>query len=316
MKRAYLAVLLILLALLPAGCTSSRQETPGKLQVVTTLFPLYDFARTIAGDRAEVSLLLPPGVEPHGFEPKPEDVVRINRAGLFIYTNRYMEPWAMTILKGVEGNRLHVVDAGQGCTYLKAGKEGEHDADGHDAEHHAGGMDPHIWLDFGNAQQMAANILNGFLAADPANGDFYRKNAAVLQRALADLDQRYRSGLASCDERMILHGGHYAFGYLAHRYGLEYHAMSGVSAESEPSAARMAEMVNRIRQDKVHYIFAERLMSPRLTDTLASEAGVQVLRLSGAHNVSKADFERGVTFIDLMNENLRNLQKGLSCRTR
>lgn len=319
MKRFPIAALFLLLAmvLLCSGCNRSQQVPSGKLQVVTTLFPLYDFARTIAGTKGDVTMLLPPGVEPHSFEPKPDDIVRINNAGLFIYTNRYMEPWAVTILKGVYQSTLKVVDAGQGVTYLRAGEGHGHEGNAdHDAEHHAGGMDPHIWLDFGNAQLMVANILNGFLAADPANGEYYRKNAAVLSAALADLDQRYRSGLASCGSREILHGGHYAFGYLAHRYGLKYRAMTGVSSESEPSAAGMAAMVERIKRDRAHYIFAEELLSPRLTDTLANEAGVGVLKLNGAHNVSKDDFQRGVTFIDLMNENLKNLQKGLSCRTR
>ena len=288
--------------------------------MITTLFPLYDFARTIAGSKGDVTLLMPPGLEPHSFEPKPEDIVRISKAGLFIYTNRFMEPWAMTILKGVDQHKLRVVDAGQGVTYQKAGMDEEDEHGGHAGHeagnHHAGGMDPHIWLDFGNAQLMVTNILNGFVAADPANGEYYRKNAATLSDELAKLDQRYRSGLSSCATRVILHGGHYAFGYLARRYGLEYHAMSGVSSESEPSAARMAAMVERIRRDRARYLFAEELLSPRLTETLANETGIKVLKLNGAHNVSRDDFQRGVTFIGLMDENLKNLQKGLSCQTR
>src|SRR6185369_6969215 len=122
-----------------------------------------------------------------------------------------------------------------------------------------------------------------------------------------ELDQRYQRGLASCSTKVFLHGGHYTFGYLARRYGLEYHSLSGVSSESEPSASRMTAMARQIRQSGVRYLFAEELLSPRLTETLAEETGVGVLKLHGAHNLGRDDFQRGVTFIGLMEQNLANL---------
>jgi zinc transport system substrate-binding protein len=115
---------------------------------------------------------------------------------------------------------------------------------------------------------------------------------------------------------VFLHGGHFTFGYLARRYGLEYRSLSGLSSESEPSAARMAAMVRQIRSSGVRYLFAEELLSPRLTETLANEAGVAVLKLHGAHNLGRDDVQRGVGFIALMEQNLVNLQKGLACRTK
>lgn len=312
------AVLCLLLLFLLSGCDtphdSNRPPTAeGKLRVVTTLFPLYDFARSIAGERAEVRLLLPPGMEPHSFEPKPDDMVRIARAGLFVYTNPVMEPWAARIIRGVQRNTVRVVDAGRGVMYQKVAPDG--DDDGHDQDHqHAGGLDPHIWLDPDNAQLMVDNILSGFTSADPFNAAYYRGNASALKSRLADLDRRYRRGLASCERREFLHGGHYAFGYLARRYNLAYRSLSGVSSESEPSAARMAAMVRHIRESGAQYLFAEELLSPRLTETLAAEAGVRVLRLHGGHNLALDEFRAGVTFIALMDRNLANLQKGLACR--
>ena len=302
-----------------AGCTRQEHKSSVKLQVVTTLFPLYDFARTIAGERAEVTMLLPPGMEPHSFEPKPNDIVRISRAGLFIYTNRYMEPWAEKILKGLDLQKLRVVDAGQGVSYLKASAEEEHGHEGHGShavDEHAAVMDPHIWLDFGNAALMVDTIMDGFVSADPANAEYYRMHAAELKGSLTALDQRYRDALSSCSTRVFLHGGHYTFGYLARRYALEYRSLSGLSSESEPSAARMAAMVRQIRSSGVRYLFAEELLSPRLTETLANEAGVAVLKLHGGHNLGKDDLQRGVSFFDLMEQNLVNLQKGLACQSK
>jgi zinc transport system substrate-binding protein len=311
MRCTSLFTLLALIAIVVAlsGCNRLEQKPSSKLQVVTTLFPLYDFARTIAGEQADVTMLLPPGMEPHSFEPKPKDIIRISKAGLFIYTNRYMEPWAETILKGTDHQKLRVVDASQGIRFAKSSAEDDHDD-------HANGMDPHIWLDFANAGMIVNNILAGFVAADPAHADSYRGNAARLNADLAELDMRYRKELATCGTRIFLHGGHYTFGYLARRYGLEYRSLSGISSESEPSAAKMAAMVRQIRSSGVRYLFAEELLSPRLTETMAIEAGVTVLKLHGAHNLGKDDVQRGISFISLMEQNLVNLQKGLACQSK
>lgn len=317
-QRLFLCLLFTLLAVIQ-GCSSRgddpvKNQTDNRLRVVTTLFPLYDFSRIIAGNRGNVSLLLPPGIEPHSFEPRPDDIMRIGRSSLFIYTNPAMEPWAVKIIQGSDHQKLRVIEAGSGVQYLKAGQKHDH---GHDGDSHgAESDDPHIWLDFGNAAAMVDTILAGFVAADPSNAEYYDKNARSLKTALAGLDRRYREGLATCGTKTFLHGGHFTFGYLAHRYGLSYRSLSGVSSEAEPSAAAMADMVRLIRSTGVQYLFAEELLSPRMTEILADEAGVEILRLHGAHNLSKDDFQRGTTFIGLMDENLTQLQKGLACRAR
>ncbi len=300
-----------------SGCKKTADAPASGLQVVTTLFPLYDFARTIGGNKAQVTMLLPPGVEPHTFEPKPEDMIRISRAGLFIYTNRYMEPWAETVIKGIDNKKLTVVNAGHKVRYSVAAssEEDHHQAENYSSHDHKG-MDPHVWLDFANAALMVDSILDGFIAADFNNADFYRRNADALKLKLAALDGRYKKTLAGCASRKLLHGGHYTFGYLAKRYNLDYHALSGVSSDSEPSASRMIELIAEIRSSKAKYLFAEELLSPRLTETLAKEAGVGVLMLHGAHNLSRDELNKGTTFFDLMDRNLERLQKGLGCTTK
>jgi len=324
MKSNIGVVILVVLcsaALFFTGCKKGEEKPAICLQVVTTLFPLYDFARTIGGDKAHVTMLLPPGVEPHTFEPRPEDMIRISRAGLFIYTSKYMEPWAEKVVTGIDSRTLRVVNAGERVTYRAGVTEDEHDhghkgSGEHDHHHDQKGMDPHIWLDFDNAALMVDTILDGFIAADPGNGGVYRQNAEILKKRLAALDQKYRKKLSSCSTRKLLHGGHYTFGYLARRYDLEYHALSGISSDSEPSAERMVTLVREIKSSGAKYLFAEELLSPRLTETLAQEAGVGVLMLHGAHNLSRDDMSRNVTFFDLMERNLEQLQKGLQCRAK
>jgi zinc transport system substrate-binding protein len=320
--KSIAAILFICLALV---CSCRKKETPvsspsarTKLVVVTTLFPLYDFARTIGGDKADVSLILPPGVEAHSFEPKPEDAARVTRADLFVFTNEYMEPWAVKFVKGLNAGNVALVDSSKGVTFLKAGaeEEGEDDRVGHGGtgHHHAGAMDPHIWLDFGNAQIMVDNIAEALVARDPADKAYYLANAAAYKAELKKLDDDYRAGLASCAKRVFLHGGHYAFGYLAHRYGLRYESASAVNADAEPTPAKLIALVKQVKAMDLKYVYSEELLSPRVSEMIAKEAGATVLLLHGAHNISKEDFDHGATFISLMKKNLDNLRTGLQCK--
>ncbi len=295
------------------GC-SSREEAkrpPDKLQVIVTLFPLYDMARAIGGEHATVSLLLPPGAEAHSFEPRPGDILRLHQSDLFIYTGPFMEPWAESLLKGVDSKRLGAINAGIGIPLLKQGKE-QADADGH--EHGHGGGDPHIWLDFRNAETMVTTIATGFTAKDPAHAASFRLNAQRYRARLAELDRRYRSGLADCGSRTVIHAGHFAFGYLAKRYGLRYLSAFPSSGDSEPNARQMATMVELVRSTGVGAIYYEELVSPRLADTLAKETGSRLLLLSAAHNVSREELARGITLPEIMEHNLENLRQGLKCR--
>jgi zinc transport system substrate-binding protein len=321
-NRVLLSIIGMLLFFVTAviGCQGQKKQAtqPSRPIVVTTLFPLYDFARTIAGDRMEVQLLLPPGVEPHHFEPKPDDLVHIHRAALFVYIGPFMEPWADKIIQGVDRTKVRVVPAAAGIPLLPAmahsGKEQHHLDHDHDHDHQVEAYDPHVWLDFNADQTMVAKILEALIAADPAGAEQYRRRAADLTEQLSALDARYKAGLASCDSRVLLHGGHAAFGYLAHRYNLDYQAAAGVTAELEATPRRLAELVQQVRKNKVKAVFSEELVSPRVARTIAGETGATVLKLHGAHNVAKEDLEQGVTFIKLMDENLKNLQVGLSCK--
>jgi zinc transport system substrate-binding protein len=313
--------LIICLALLGA-CQNNKGEPVSapaqkKLAVVTTLFPLYDFARVVGGDKADVSLLLPPGVEAHAFSPKPEDAVRVTKADLFVFTNEFMEPWAIKFVRGLNNGNILLVDSSKGVTLLKAGPEEEgEDGHGHGetGHHHAGGMDPHIWLDFASSQVMVDNVAAAMAAKDPANKGYYLANAAGYKAELKKLDDDYRAGLSSCATRTFLHGGHYAFGYLSKRYGLRYESASAVNADAEPTPAKLMALVKQVKALGLKHVFSEELLSPRVSEMIARETGASVLLLHGAYNVGRDDFERGVTFISLMRKNLAALRTGLACK--
>ncbi|CAH2031802.1 metal ABC transporter solute-binding protein, Zn/Mn family [Trichlorobacter ammonificans] len=310
--------LLLLVVALPllSGCPADgkRADSRKRPVVVTTIFPLYDFARTLAGERMEVTLLLPPGVEPHHFEPRPEEMARIRQAALFVYTGPFMEPWAGRLLAGTDRGATRVLAAAEGVSLLELDDEAAHaDHDKHPAgEQH--GVDPHVWLDFANSRLMVERIAAALAQADPAGAPQYRQRAAQLATRLEDLDRRYRDGLASCASRVVIHGGHNAFGYLGRRYNLTYRAAAGVSAEVEPTPRRLAELVRLVRSTGSRAVFTEELLSPRIAETIGRETGVTVLKLHGAHNLGKGELSRGITFFDLMDENLKNLRTGLACR--
>jgi len=277
-----------------------------KLKVVTTLFPLYDMAKNIGADKAEVSLLLPPGVEAHSFEPKPSDIVKINEADVFVYTGKFMEPWAEDVIRGAFNKNLVIVDASRGTKMIPAVF--------HDVDEPAGSLDPHIWLDFDNAKIMVKNILQAFQFKDSANRDSYQQKANDYSTKLTELDTSFKKELATCKGKEIVYGGHYAFGYLAKRYGLKYLAAQGVSPDAEPTANDLVKLVEQIKKDKIKYVFYEELTSPKIAETIAGETSAKLLLLNAAHNVSRDQLDQGFSFLDILKRDLDNLKVGLECR--
>jgi zinc transport system substrate-binding protein len=307
-------VLLIMIILVLIGlfsCGPDRPQGQKKIIVVTTLFPIYDFTRSIADNKADIALLLPPGVEAHAFEPKPADIIKVDRADLFIYTGKYMEPWVQDILKSTVSKKLSVVDASVGIKLASLAPE--HRDEGPGGGHGHASYDPHIWLDFENAAKMVDTIREGLCKADPADCTLYRTNADNYKEKLSSLDKRYRESLSHCRKRTLIHGGHFAFGYLARRYGLEYISAYEGSPNSEPTARKMMSLQKKMKEKDIHYIFYEELLNPKVSEILAQETGAKLLKLNGAHNITRDEFSKGVTFLSLMEDNLVNLKAGLEC---
>lgn len=311
----------IVLAVFVTGCRGKAPSTPGKLKVVVTLFPLYDFSRNIGGNYADVSLLLPPGVEAHSFEPRPGDVVKMRGADVFVYTGDAMEPWVQRLFPAIGSERLEIVDASKGVAIARSGHNDVHEDEeaGHhhesaDAGHDHGDLDPHIWLDFANARTMVDTIAACFAGKDPAHRGDYERNATAYKKKLEALDREYRDTLATCEKKVIIHGGHFVFNYLARRYGLEYQSVYPGSPDTEPSVKRLVEMREKLRKYGLDTVYFEELINPRVAEVIAKETGSKLLKLHGAHNVTKEEMEGGVTFIQLMEQNLKSLRTGLKCK--
>lgn len=292
----------LLLAL--SGCAAKGQPEEG-LRVVATLFPQYDFAREIAGERAQLTLLLPPGVESHSYEPTPADILELEKADLFLYTGEQMEPWAARILEGLKNERLRVVDVAEGIPLLDShgqAHEGE-------AEH---GMDPHVWTSPVNAQVMVQNIAQGFSDADPEGAPLYAGRAESYCGELSGLDEQLRALVKNAKRDEVVFAGRFAFRYLFHDYGLRFTAAyDSCSDEAEPNARAVAEIVDKIRTQDLPAIYYEELIEPRVARTISEETGAEMLLLHSCHNLSRQEMEAGETYLSLMGQNIENLAKGL-----
>jgi zinc transport system substrate-binding protein len=281
-------------ALILAGCQGAPK--PGKPVVVATIYPLWDLARQVAGDRAEMVSLVPPGVEPHDWEPSARDVTVVQRATVFIHSGTGLDAWATRLLAGLPG-RTRVIDASIGLDLLRQGA----------------GVDPHVWLDPTLARTQVQTIASGLAQADPAGGPVYLENTAAFVARLDALDQAFTAGLRDCARRELV-TSHAAFAYLARRYGLTQVPIMGVAAEAEPSPADLAAIVQTARRLKVTHVFFEPLMSPRLAQTLAREIGATALPLDPIEGVSREQAAAGTGYVELMQANLADLRVGLGCR--
>lgn len=297
------------------GCGREEQEmnadgqTSGKLQVITTLFPQYDFARQIGGDYADVSLILLPGMESHMYDPTPGDMIKISESDMFIYTGDEMEPWAGELADSVDMTKVCVVDASAGAELMT---EMDEDEPGHEGHHHEHTYDPHIWLDMHNAMHMVETIADAFCDIDPAHADEYQANAKVYLEQLQALDAEIREIAANGSRRDIVFGGRFAYGYFIHSYDLDYESVyDSCSADTEPSMAQMADVIEYIKEHQVKYVLYEELSTPNVARAIADATGTEMLLFSTCHNVTKDEFISGVTFIDLMQQNADMLKKAL-----
>jgi len=281
--------------------------------VLTTIFPLTEFAQAVGGDRVKVTQLLPPGAEVHTWEPKPSDVVKLSRADVFLYIGAEMEPWVSGILKTIENPRLIIIESIQGLPLLRADETESHDSY---HKHESGQVryDPHIWLNFDYDQKIVDKITAALSKRDPEGISLYQRNAEAYKVKLRDLDQRYRKELGRCDSKEIILGGHAAFGYLAKQYGLIQIPLYGISPNAEPTPKKMAEVITLAKHYQTKAIYYEELVSDKLAKTIAQEAEAKILVLSTGENLTKKQIEAKVSFLALMEQNLENLKYGLACK--
>ncbi|WP_455559511.1 metal ABC transporter substrate-binding protein [Agathobaculum hominis] len=295
------------------GCGTQPADTAaddGRLRVLTSFYPMYDFACKIGGDCIDVTNMVPSGTEPHDWEPSTNDLKNLEKADVFIYNGADMEPWAEDLLVS-RSDTLRVVEASENVELRTTDGEHEHAHEHEDADHHHGDFDPHVWLDPENAKIEMEAIRDALCAADPENSTVFQSNYEKYAAELDALDAEFREKLAPLPNRTIV-VAHEAFGYLCDAYGLTQVGIEGLSPDSEPDPGRMAEVIDFVREHSISTIFFEELVSPKVAEAIASETGAQAKMLSPLEGLSDEQAAAGADYFSVMHDNLAALMEALN----
>jgi len=328
MKRFFVVVIFFVVIGAAAALFFSQRDEPAsgtdRVRVVASFYPLAYFAEQIGGERVVVTNMLPPGVSPHEYEATPQSVVAAREAAIYIYNGAGFDPYAEQIAEDLDNQVIETTAQLMLYPSEEADEDHEHEEEHEEAEeghageaaeeaHAHGEFDPHVWLDLTNAIREAELIRDALIAEDPSGAEVYRANAARLIQSLDDLDARYTAELVNCEQEEVI-VAHDAFGYLGRRYSISFVPISGLSPEQVPTPARLAELTDLAREHGIDYIFFETTVSPKLAETLAAEVGAETLVLDPLENLNEAQQAAGEDFISIMETNLSNLQKAMSCR--
>ena len=350
-SRSFTAILLAgCMALMAAGCAGTggsitapgssgdpaENADGGKISVVTTIFPPYDFVREIAGDEADIKMLLKPGEETHSYEPTPQDIIAIQNSDVFIYTGGENDVWVEDILSSMPDSdmvTLRLVDCvdtveeeqveGMKGTAGHDHDEGDYDDahgghtdeadDGESAEESPHEADEHVWTSPVNASLIVEQIKNVLSQADPDHSELYEENTLAYQEQLSELDQEFREVVDNAKRDIMIFGDRFPFRYFADEYGLEYYAaFPGCAGDTEPSAATMAFLIEKVREEQVPAVLKMELSNADIANAIAEATGTEVKVFYSCHNLSADDFENGETYLSMMQKNVETLKEVLN----
>ena len=314
MKKFITYILLILLipAILP-GCHNKAAPDDGKLKIVAVNFPGYDFARQVCGNRADITMLLPPGGDSHFYEPTPQDIIDIQSCDLFIYTGGESDTWVDEILASSETavptvKMIDCVDA----VYEEEIEGATSEHEDHSEESYQ--YDEHVWTSPLNAIKISEAIKEAVIKADDSGTAEYEANYEEYTEKLKSLDKDFSDFWAGvdADKKVMVFGDRFPLRYYTDRYGVKYYAaFPGCASQTEPSAATMVFLQKKIKELDIRTVFYIEFSNHSIADALAEATGATIAQFKTCHNVSKEQFESGITYIDLMEENLETLKKVL-----
>ena len=330
MKRILTLFLTLALILSLAACAAPGEKADdGKIQIVATLFPYYDFARAIVGDRADVTLLLSPGREAHSFEPTPLDAVTISEADVFLYNGGEGEYWVEEML---DAAGEHIAVKARMMDYVDAlgeeFSEGMQGADAHDHDHDHGDhdhekneahdsdeieYDEHIWTSPKNAVVLCRAVCDAICKADPANEDFYRANCDGYCAQIESLDARFASLCESAPHKLLVFADRFPMLYFCREYGLDYRAaFHGCSGDTEPSLATIKFLIDKVENENIPVVYTIDFGTKKVAAVVSECTGAAIETIYSMQTVSRADFDAGETYLTLMERNFEALRKGLN----
>ena len=328
-----LAVCGLLCGSLLAGCGTERAEgvseevqDDGRISVVTTIFPQYDFVRQIAGENVELKMLLKPGEETHSYEPTPQDIIAIQNSDIFIYVGGENDAWVEDILESMpeaDMRTLKLMDCVD--TVEEEHVEGMQEQPGHsheeeeshedetEEEHSVHEIDEHVWTSPVNASAIVDKIKELLVQADPENRQIYEENAEAYEAELAELDAEFRDVVDNAGRRLVVFGDRFPFRYFADEYGLDYYAaFPGCASDTEPSAATMAFLINKVKEEEIPAVLKMELSTENIANAIAEATGTEVRTFYSCHNLTAEEFKDGETYLSMMQKNVETLKEVLN----
>ena len=313
-----------------ADKNNKEKTNDGKIKVVSTIFPIYDFTKNIAGDNVNIQMIIRPGIEIHSFNATPADIINIQNSDVFIYIGGESEAWAEKVVDSMDTNGKKIIklmdyvkaldeeivegmEHEEGHNHEKESNHDEHEDYIEESHTHEGIYDEHIWTSPQNAKLMVTAICNALSEIDANNADLYNANADKYNQELTALDNEIKNTVASSKRKNIVFGDRFPFRYLAEEYGLEYRApFTGCSSQVDASPKTIAYLIDYIKDNKIPYLYYIELSNEKIANTLIEQTGAEKLKLHSVQNVSKEEFDSGATYLSIMRDNLKSLKKGLN----
>ena len=313
MKRLFILIVAAALALSLCACGERETEVEdGRLRIVTTVFPAYDFARQVAGDQAKVTLLVPPGAETHSFEPTAQDMRRIQSCDLLICNGGESEVWLETLLAGQETEipslvMLECVEALE--EELKEGmQETEEEGEEEEIEY-----DEHVWTSPVNAQRICRAIAEALASRDEEHREVYQANCTAYCEKLAELDEAFRAVVEQGSHSTVIFADRFPVRYFVEEYGLDYFAaFPGCAEDTEPAAGTVAFLIDRVREEQIPAVFYIEFSNEKMADVICEDTGCKKLLFHSCHNVTADQLKAGISYYELMLGNVESLREALA----
>ena len=330
--RDFLLAGSLILGMMLTGCGMSGQQTEQngekeqnkveneKISVVATIFPQYDFVRQIAGENVELKMLLKPGEETHSYEPTPQDIIAIQNSDLFIYVGGENDAWVEDILESMPDNgrkTLKLVDCVDTVEeeHVEGMKEDheEHEEHGQEDMHSVHEIDEHVWTSPVNAIKIVEQIKEELCEIDSKNASDYEENAEAYVSQLKKLDQEFQDVVDHSKRKLMIFGDRFPFRYFAEAYDLDYYAaFSGCASDTEPSAATMAFLINKVQDENIKTVLKMELSNENIAKAIAEATNADVKEFYSCHNLTAEQFADGETYLSLMEKNVETLREVLN----
>ncbi len=314
LKITLLLSMILSLNIILIGCGNTNKDNSGKLNIVTTIFAPYDFARQIVGDDANITMLMSPGVETHSYEPSPADIIKISECDVFIYVGGENDEWVDGILETIDTEDITIIKLLDCVDVIEEeiieGMESEEKEENHDSSEKE--WDEHVWTSPANAIKICKVMEEKFEKLDNSNASDYKTNLDEYVGELNKLDEAFKETVNNGARKTIVFGDRFPVRYFVEEYGLKYFAaFPGCSSETEASASTIAFLIDKVKDEKIPVVFKIELSTGNIAETISDATGAKVLTFYACHNLTKKEFDSGKTYVDFMWENVSSLKEAL-----